>query len=149
MDRATPLITAILLIAAPLGAEPPAPADEGAPPIPQPVLLDWGDQFRLNAPPNNASEAGLERAALNEARARDATQTGAPSRATLGPEDPAKERFTSRSIGGSENSLNVKAPLSTGPVSLGASYGQYRAVPNVPTREVSADDMRVTLGIAF
>ena len=147
MKRALALL--LLYAPLPLAAEP--PAAKSAPTIPQPVLLDWGGQFRLNSPPTNVSNAGLKQAAEEEdARKRRKEPTAAPTGTTvpLGPEDPARTRYSSR--GPTSNEATLNAPLaSTGPVSLGASYGKYRAVPNIPTREVSADDMRVTLGIPF
>ncbi len=140
------LLPALLVaLSAPLGAQ------QTTPVIPQPVVLDWGEDFRLYAPPKNVGADGLKKAAAEEERQRLPARIGAPSHAgaVLGPEDPAKARYSTRSATPDENRLNVKAPVTAGPVSLGASYGKYRAVPNIPTREVSADDMRVSLGIAF
>lgn len=141
----------LLVLSAPLAAQPPAPRDEAAPAVPQPVLLDWGGQFRLYAPPNNIDADDLKEAAAAEEKRQRIPPQAVPSRAPaiLGPEDPAKDRYSTRPIETGDNRLNVKTPVSTGPVSLGASYGKYRAVPNIPTREVSADDMRLSLGIAF
>jgi hypothetical protein len=145
------LVSALfLLLAAPLAAQQP-PAAERVPDIPQPVVLDWGENFRLYAPPRNVDADTLKRKAAEEARQQAAGQPPPPSRkvASLGPEDPARDRYSTRETTVGENRLNVKAPVSAGPVSLGASYGKYRAIPNIPTREVSADDMRVSLGVAF
>ena len=73
-----------------------------------------------------------------------------PGGPVLGPEDPAKSRFSTRQSATDGNRLNLPAPLGAGPFSLGASYGKYRAIPaGQPNREVSADDMRVSLGVAF
>jgi hypothetical protein len=143
------LAVLLLVLSAPLGAQP-AALDETTSKIPQPVVLDWGGQFRLYAPPNNVGTAGLERVAAEESRQPVPLQASPPrAAAVLGPEDPAKDRYSTRQTTTGDNRLNVKTPVSAGPVSLGASYGKYRAVPNIPTREVSADDMRVSLGIAF
>ncbi len=141
----------LLLSPVPSGAEP-AASEQTVRTFPQPVLLDWGGQFRLNAPPNNADPADLkEAAAAAEARSQRPTIIEPPARseAALGPDDPAKARFSTRPIVPGENRLSVGPPVSAGPVSLGASYGKYRAVPNNPSREVSAQDARVTLGVAF
>jgi hypothetical protein len=134
----------LLVLSAPLAAQ------QAVPDIPQPVVLDWGEDFRLYAPPKNIGSDGLKKAAAEESRQRippPADPKRAP--AVLGPEDSARDRYSTRRIETGDDRLNVKAPVSAGPVSVGASYGKYRAIPNIPTREVSADDMRVSLGIAF
>ena len=136
----------LLLLSAPLAAQ------QTAPEVPQPVVLDWGDDFRLYAPPRNVGADTLKRKAAEEKREQIAGQPAPPSRAvaSLGPEDPARDRYSSRETAVDENRLSVQAPVVSGPVSLGASYGKYRAIPaGQPNREVSADDMRVSLGIAF
>lgn len=141
----------LLIMPASLSAEPPAPAEQGTSTAPQPVVLDWGGQFRLNSLPKNADAARLKEAAAAEERHSLHPVEAAPpvgAAATLGPQDPAKTRLSSRSIATDNNRLNVVAPIKAGPVSLGASYGKYRAVPT-STREVSAQDARVSLGIAF
>lgn len=148
MKRAMRILPVLLpLVAMPLGAAPP---EEGVRTFPQPVLLDWGDQYRLNSPPKNGAESSLKRNAAGETPAKHPAGATPPSRATatLGPEDPAKARLSSRPIASDDNRLIVEAPVKAGPVSLGASYGRYRAVPT-STREVSAHDMRVSLGLAF
>lgn len=136
----------LLLLSAPIGAEEPAPD------IPQPVVLDWGQDFRLYAPPRNIGIDALKRKAAEEERRRLGGEPGPPSRAaaSLGPDELARDRYSSRETAVDQNRLGVKAPAMTGPVSVGASYGKYRAIPaGQPNREVSADDMRVSLGIAF
>lgn len=141
----------LLFLSAPLGAQPSTPREDTVPAIPQPVVLDWGGEFRLNALPKNIGTDGLKKIAREEGQ-RTPAPMAAPSHAgtALGPEDPARERYSKRQTAVDENRLNVKAPVSAGPVSLGASYGKYRAIPaGAPNREVSADDMRVSLGIAF
>jgi hypothetical protein len=140
----------LLILSGPLAAQQPVTGEQ-TPDIPQPVVLDWGGQFRLYAPPTNVGTDGLRKAAKEEEQ-RISAQSAAPSQAgaTLGPDDPAKDRYSKRQTVVDENRLKVQAPAVAGPVSLGASYGKYRAIPaGQPNREVSADDMRVSLGIAF
>ena len=154
MSQTIPILPLLLLaLSVPLGAQTPAPADKGVRAIPQPVLLDWGGQFRLNSPPNNADEARMKKAAAAAEERRSlhqeeaAASSGAAS--TLGPDDLTRTIRTTRPIASDDNRLNVVAPVKAGPVSVGASYGKYRAIPVSPAREVEADDMRVSLGIAF
>lgn len=146
MTRALPLL--LLLLPVPVLAQPAAPARQNVPAVPQPVLLDWGGQFRLNAPPNNAAEAGLDEAAAAKARPGVVGQSASSSRteAALGPETP-QAHPASRRFAPDDSMLTLEAPVRAGPVSLGASYGKYRSVPT--TREISAHDARVSLGIAF
>ncbi len=141
----------LLVLATPVAAQQPA-AGESIPHIPQPVVLDWGQDFRLYAPPKNVGADALKRKAAEEERLRLSGEPAPPSRAaaSLGPNELARDRYSSRETTIDENRLGVKAPAVTGPISLGASYGKYRAIPaGQPNREVSADDMRVSLGIAF
>ena len=140
---------ALLLAPIPLGAE---PAEKAVVSIPQPVLLDFGNQFRLNSPPTNISDARLKQsAAEEELRKRRADERAAPAttRIPLGPEDAAKTKFTTRTPTADRSSLNVQTPLNAGPVSIGASFGQYRAVPGASARAVEAQDARVSLGVHF
>ena len=140
-------VALLLILAAPVAAQQPA-TGESLPHVPQPIVLDWGDQFRLYAPPKNA----LKQKAAEEERERLAGLPAPPSRASvsLGPNELARDRYSSRETAVDQNRLGVRAPAVTGPVSVGASYGKYRAIPaGQPNREVSADDMRVSLGIAF
>jgi len=144
------LLALLLASSAPLAAEAPAPREGGVREFPQPVLLDWGDQFRLNAPPKNGRQAALDHAkAAEDARLRTAEPAApsSPAVAAIGPPDPTRTRWTNRPIAPDETMLNLQAPVASGPVSLGATYGRYRAVPT--TREISAHDARVSLGIAF
>ncbi|ATE64292.1 hypothetical protein [Rhizorhabdus dicambivorans] len=127
----------LLTLAAPLRAEPA---------VPQPVVLDWSGQFRLNAAPNNVAEVTAAPATA-DAHSRRPAEASSRAVAALGPSDPAMTRWTNRPIAPEATSLNVEAPIQTGPVSVGASYGKYRAMPT--TREISAHDMRVSLGVAF
>ena len=141
----------LFVLATPLAAQQPA-TGERVPHVPQPIVLDWGDQFRLYAPPKNVGADALKRKAAEETRQPLAGLPAPPSRATasLGPDDLARDRYSSRQTAVDENRLKLTAPAISGPVSLGASYGKYRAIPaGQPNREVSADDMRVSLGIAF
>jgi hypothetical protein len=141
----------LLILATPVAAQQPA-TGESLPHIPQPVVLDWGDQFRLYAPPKNVGADALKQKAAEEERERLAGLPAPPSRASvaLGPNELARDRYSSRETAVDQNRLGVRAPAVTGPVSVGASYGKYRAIPaGQPNREVSADDMRVSVGIAF
>lgn len=132
-------ILSFLLLAAPLRAEPA---------VPQPMLLDWSGQFRLNAAPNNATAADAAQAPTpGGPQTRQPADAPSPAVAALGPSDPAMTRWTNRTIAPDAATLNVEAPLQAGPVSVGASYGKYRAMPTI--REVSTHDMRVSLGVAF
>jgi hypothetical protein len=140
-------ILPLLILSAPLAAEPPAPAEQE---VPQPVVLDWTGQFRLNAPPNNVEPARLKAAAdAVESRHQVAAPREGSSHATaaLDVDDRSTTRTSYRRLESDGPTLNLQAPVESGPVSLGARYGNYRVVPD--TNGVSAHDLRVSLGVAF
>lgn len=133
-----PILTLLLLAAAPAAAQ-----GRPIPSIPQPKVLDWTGAFRLGDQPVNAPPL------------KDNATSSAPTRPTdlerataaMAVEDHAANRASYRRSAGSSGTLNVEAPTSTGPVSVGATYGNYRAVPD--TGAISARDVRLSLGLAF
>ncbi len=144
MNRMIPLLPLLLLMpSVAIGAEPATPV------IPQPVVLDWGGDFRLNSPPVNAAQAGLTKPVTGQTAPVHQAESHptSPTVAALGPSDPTRTRTSNRPLAPDATMLSVDTPLSAGPVSVGASYGKYRAVPT--TREVSAHDARVSLGLHF
>jgi hypothetical protein len=147
--RIVPIL--LLALAAPLGAEPPAAADRDAHAIPQPVVLDWGDDFRLYAPPKNLPRDRMKaaEAAATQAQRPQQAQIVPPSHAAaaLDADDRSTTRTSYRRLENDEPSLNLQAPVPPGPVSVGASYSKYRVVPD--TNGVSSQDVRVSLGVAF
>jgi hypothetical protein len=140
--------TILLLMSTPLAAQSRTAAEPTD--VPQPVVLDWTGRFRLNAPPNNAAEAHLKAAEAAE-QARNGRRAGTPSPASaaaaLRLDDRNMTRTSYRRLESEEPTLDLRAPMQSGPVSLGASYGDYRVVPD--TNGVSTHDVRVKLGVAF
>lgn len=145
--RPVPIL--FLCLATPLGAQTPAPAKQAGPPVPQPIVLDWTGQFRLYAPPNNVDQARLKAAEAAVEAHRRSGPSMPPSRAAaaLKVDDHSTTRTSYRRLEEEEPTLNLQAPVESGPVSVGASYGKYRVVPD--TNGVSSQDVRVSLGVAF
>ena len=121
----------------------PALADRRTPSIPQPVVLDWTGAFRLSDQPINAPPLKDIAAVAGEKRPTDAQR----AQAAMTVEDHAANRAAYRRSAGSNGTLNVEAPASAGPVSVGATYGNYRAVPD--TGAISARDIRLSIGVPF
>lgn len=119
------------------------PALGETPAIPQPVVLDWTGAFRLNDQPTNV--AAIQRVPPPAGQLRPSDRQRAE--AAMGVEDHSANRTAYRRSAGSSGSLNVEAPATTGPVSVGASYGNYRAVPD--TGAISARDIRLSVGVPF
>jgi hypothetical protein len=149
MIKALSLGLSLLLAPVALAAQPATPAESEAPAFPKPTVLDWGEDFRLNSLPKNAAQAGLTDAtAADMSRPQGTTTTRtSPSVAALGGRNPTRTPASNRPIVPDQTMLTVQAPVSSGPVSVGAAYGRYRATPT--TRQVSSQDARVSLGIAF